>query len=572
MTSLETEIARCPIVRHAVLFGGEDKKSGALIELKASANGLYQTQEGRQKAMEEIWPYIERANQALPTSSPVESRAVILVDPEYPLPLTIEGTVARSAALKLYAPDIEEKYLALRKCLSACTRVDMGIKPPDSSADSNKFKAWVDKVVTSPLSGELNDSPTATILLPSPKNNLHPITAANRRLTQLLIHLSQNNGVPVDQVTEVLHNMHAIIEKYDTPWPCWEICNIQPLKERVVVTGTTGALGSHLLAYLLNSDKVDKVWAINRRSHKGDVKERQFTSFKDKLLDLNLLGSGKLRFLDTNCEDSKLGLCDEMYNEIRAEATLIIHNAWKVNFNHDLQSFEPNIRSARNLLDLAFHSNAPTGLPRFAFPSSITVAGFACHGKRLNEVPVALEDAVTSGGYGQSCLPGAIGHVSWLPLDVAAHSVIDTCFAREVKIPSIVHTSHPRPVPWIEMIKAFSASIGSRIGFELPIVRFDAWHKRVVEAAASFEGSKIDRYKRFPSIKIRRTIDGVARSDEKLREHGGPSSAEFGGLVSLDTAVAQALSKSLESTQELGIEHVEKWVTYWESVGFLELI
>ncbi|CAE6464920.1 unnamed protein product, partial [Rhizoctonia solani] len=284
-----------------------------------------------------------------------------------------------------------------------------------------------------------------------------------------------------------------------------------------------------------------------------------------------------------------------------------------------LQSFEPSIHGARNLLDLAFHSTAPTGLPRFAFASSISVAGFAGPGRQLSEVSVTPEMAATSIGYGQSklvtekllesarnaglqtctvrlgqltgdvksgawtitdwvpsligssvsvgCIPGAVGTVSWLPLDVAAHSIIDTCVVRNKELPPVIHTSHPRPVLWMDIMNAFSQSLTSRTGSQLPIVRFDEWNKRVVKAAASFKGSESDRYKRFPSTKIQSTVDGMVLADDELRSREQVGNVEAGGTVRLDTTVAEEFSETFKSTVELGKEHVQKWVRYWEAKG-----
>jgi hypothetical protein len=148
--------------------------------------------------------------------------------------------------------------------------------------------------------------------------NKHNVAiAANRRLTQLLVHVSQDNSTP-NPVAEVqaISDMRAMVHKYDSRWPCRESCSIQPAKEYVAMTGTTGALGSHILVNLLNNDKIERVWAINRKSSKGDAKERQIASFRDKMLDVSLLESERLRFLDTDCEEPKLGLCEEIYDEV----------------------------------------------------------------------------------------------------------------------------------------------------------------------------------------------------------------------------------------------------------------
>ncbi|CAE6506561.1 unnamed protein product [Rhizoctonia solani] len=632
---METEIVRCPIVRYAIMFGRERTQTGVLIELEESARDLYRTEVGCADVVEEIWPFIERANQTSPTHSRLEKRAVIIVDPACPLPRTPKGTISRSAAFKLYARDIELMYYNLEKCLGITT----GDKPHESWTNTNSIEVWVSKCVQNLLGREVNvdgdlfqqgmDSLTATMLLRTLKNAFHPAAKINqqtifgkpsvRQLAQLLAQLSESSNVLTDPRAEALKDMRAMIQKYDSNWPRRIITDFQPVKkERVVITGTTGALGSHLLAQLLESDRVDKVWAMNRKSPKGD-RARQMSSFEDKQLESSLLESRKLVFVDVDLEDSHLGLRDDMYDEIRREATIIIHNAWQVNFNLSLQSFEPSIRGVRNLLNLAFCSTSPTGPPRFTFASSISVAGFAGHARRLNEVPVTLEDAATSIGYGQSklvaekllesaqraglhtcivrlgqltgdsksgswsttdwvpsligssisvgCLPDAIGTVSWLPLDVAAHSIIDTSVARNVNIPLVVHTSHPRPVPWMDIMRAFSVSIRSRTGSELHVVHFDEWNKQVAEAAVAFKGSESERYKRFPSTKIQGTVDGMVQADNELRLCEDASIVESGGTPRLDTTTAEALSNTLRSTPELDMAHVEKWVEYWESRG-----
>ncbi|CAE6440846.1 unnamed protein product [Rhizoctonia solani] len=443
-----------------------------------------------------------------------------------------------------------------------------------------------------------------------------------RRLTQLKEHLPKGTSMSVSVTAKGFQDISSMIQKYDCDWKFEGACNGQLVqKERVVVTGTTGALGSHLLSQLLSNDKIEKVWAMNRRSSKEN-RERQVASFKDKLLDENLLKDEKLVFVDADLESLKLGLGDDMYNEIRAEATIIIHNAWEVSLSLDLKSFEPNIHGARNLLELAFCSSAQTGPPRFVFASSITVAGFSRPGIRLNEAPVALEDAANTIGYGQSklvtekllesarraglqtCiarigqlsgdiksgswsttdwvpslistsislgyLPEAAGVVSWLPLDVAATSIIDTCVARDIDLPLVVHVSHPRPVPWMDILEALSKAIASRTGSNLPIIHFDEWNKALTRTSASLGELKRKRYAMFPITRIKNLLNRAVQVDNELRSAKSTTGAEFSGLVSLDTTVAESLSEALRSTPQLGAEHVDKWIRYWESTGLFK--
>ncbi|KAF8751541.1 Male sterility protein [Rhizoctonia solani] len=634
-TNPEKEIGRCPIVRCAIMFGRERNQTGVLIELEESANYMYHTKEGQSKAMEDVWPFIERANQASATHSRLERRTIIFVDPSRLLPRTTKDAIFRPGALKLYASVIEEMYLGLEKNFGAAD----GIKPPRSWDSTKDIEVRVTQEIQNLLGRQVDvrgdlfqqgmDSLTATMLLRLLKDTLnaspdfHIRSAATKvnqqtifgnptitQLVQVLVQLSTcNNTTVIDPVAEALRNIHTMIEKYKIDWPAQEARDIQPVKkERVVVTGTTGGLGSHLLAQLLENEKVEKVWAMNRKSSKNN-RDRELSSFEDKLLDVNSLKSGKLVFVDTDLEDPKLALPNEIYDEIRREATIIIHNAWQVNFNLGLQSFEPSICGARNLLDLAFQSTAPTGLPRFIFTSSVSVAGFAVPGRWLSEISVTPEMASTSIGYGQSklvaekrlwprklqystwtacrdaksgawsttdwvpsligssvsigSLPRAVGTVSWLPLDVAARSIIDTCVSRSKVLPQVMHTSHPRPVPWVDIMNALSASLVPLVNSQLPLVGFEEWNKRVAEAAESFKGSDSDRYKRFPSTKIQSTIDGMVLADKALQSHEEVEHVESCGTVRLNTKVAEEFSRVLETTPQLGDEHVQKWISYW---------
>lgn len=95
--------------------------------------------------------------------------------------------------------------------------------------------------------------------------------------------------------------------------------------ESIVLTGTTGALGSHLLAQLLSNDNVKRVWALNRASKdpaKSTV-QRQRASFEDKLLDTQLLSHPKLEFVDCGLGEPRLGLTRECYAEVNNRAVLV---------------------------------------------------------------------------------------------------------------------------------------------------------------------------------------------------------------------------------------------------------
>ena len=81
---------------------------------------------------------------------------------------------------------------------------------------------------------------------------------------------------------------------------------------------------------------------------------------------------------------------------------MVIHNAWRLDFNLRLASFEPSIRGTRNLIDLASQSEYSSAL-RFIFISSVAVSQGWDRGKRLfpEEVQIDPSTAV-GGGYGEA--------------------------------------------------------------------------------------------------------------------------------------------------------------------------
>lgn len=141
----------------------------------------------------------------------------------------------------------------------------------------------------------------------------------------------------------------------------------------VLLTGSTGGLGSYLLASLLARVDVATVYALNRPSKTG-IQERQRAAFHDRGLDPALLDSSeKLRYVKGDAAQPNLSLDDGTYAEIHDSVTIIIHNAWRLDFNLALSSFESNVRGTRHLIDVA-RASKRKNKPRFLFTSSISSA------------------------------------------------------------------------------------------------------------------------------------------------------------------------------------------------------
>lgn len=230
-----------------------------------------------------------------------------------------------------------------------------------------------------------------------------------RRLAGHLVQLVAGKDASPLPAPDPKAEIEAMIAKYaiglghdvggDTP-----VATSEGLHQRhvVLLTGSTGGLGSYLLASLLRREDIAIVYAFNRPSKTGGAKERQRAAFEDRGFDTALLDSDKLVFVEGDAAQPNLSLDDQTYGEVRDSVTVIIHNAWRLDFNLALSSFEPNVRGTRHLIDLARASNKAVK-PRFLFTSS--VASAQGWDKRKGAFPeeVQLDARVAVGpGYGAS--------------------------------------------------------------------------------------------------------------------------------------------------------------------------
>ncbi|KAF8601148.1 acetyl-CoA synthetase-like protein [Ceratobasidium sp. AG-I] len=640
---MESEILRCPLIQYAAMFGRERNQTGVLVELVEDAKHKAQTQEGRTEIVDQIWPYIEKANLASFTHSRLARNAIVFTDPTRILPRTPKGTVSRLSALSAYAQDIEEMYATLDNSTTLGSTTYL----PESWTNTHEVRRWVGDYVKEVLGRDTASNAdlfqqgmdrlalSASILLRTIRGALrssknptvrgmeeklgqqtifsHPTI---EQLVDLFVLLYTGEQILLPSTVDLVQDL--ILKYGPTPAGLKTLPAMRRDIEResVLVTGTTGGLGSHLLAALLKCEQVERVWAVNRKSADG-ILARQKKAFEDKMLDTGLLSSPKLIMLEAEVENERLGLDESIYNEIQSCVTAIIHNAWQVNFNLSLQSFEPQIQGTRNLLDMALNSSIH---PRFLFISSVSVAGFG-KAVQLREEYLGTENALGGIGYGQSklvaekllesareigletcvvrlgqltgdeksgawsttdwvpcmiassatvgCLPTTTGRVSWLPLDVAARSIVDVSSARDALLPPVIHCSHPRAVEWSHIINLFADALVSRIedSRAFPVVPFQEWNERVRNAALAFQGSESDRHKQFPSTKVQSTFDAISSIGVALESDKKDADIEAGGTARLDISKAEELSESLKKAPRLGREHVKSWIGYWEKRG-----
>lgn len=85
----------------------------------------------------------------------------------------------------------------------------------------------------------------------------------------------------------------------------------------VLLTGSTGGLGSYMLESLLKDPSVERVYTYNRPARGVmTIQDRQRDAFVDKGFELRLLESDRLVYLEGDSSLPNLGLSDGVYKEV----------------------------------------------------------------------------------------------------------------------------------------------------------------------------------------------------------------------------------------------------------------
>ncbi|KAJ6583069.1 hypothetical protein DFH09DRAFT_978909 [Mycena vulgaris] len=422
------------------------------------------------------------------------------------------------------------------------------------------------------------------------------------RLTQFMLAVASGTQDAAASGGSTSSVMQAMTKKYTQDFPSHTGARaVPPASEKVVlITGTTGELGCYLLARLLADDAVVQVYALNRAApHRPALRERQALALLDRGLHSNLLDSPKLSLLEGDIGSSEFGLSVAVYQKIQQSVTYIIHTAWPVDFNLALRSFEPNINGLRRLVDFSLGSPFLEP-PTLLYTSSIGIFQSIRNDEPLAEIPVHLRIPAEN-GYQQSkciaeeilaraaesarakpiivrvgqlcggingawnthewvpalaqsarelgCIPDDSRAVSWLPVHVAAASIIDFLDADTAR--KTLHLINPQPIAWSTVAKIIAEHL------DVPLVPYAEWLSRLEDAAQTRGNSKSFRAARL--LPFFRSANG-----EK-----GEQQDAF-GFPKLDMVYALSSSKTLRSPNlQLGRIDVQNWMRYWHSVELL---
>ncbi|OSD00742.1 acetyl-CoA synthetase-like protein [Trametes coccinea BRFM310] len=615
-----------PHVHAAIMFGQGREQNGILIQPREPFDP--RDAEKLEEFRNTIWPTIERVNSFAPSHSRIFKEMITVTNPDKLFQYTAKGTPRRHVSLAEYAQEIDELYRRVEES----SQVDI---PPPSAWEGEALLQYVREVVKRVLKAtqicdnddlfqQGCDSLQATWIRNTILNAVRKTTMlsthniplsfvyANPTIAALSAYLTGLvSGKVIDQRVQYakrLEEMKELVAKYMKDWPApqWKTATDGQAKptssgEIIVLTGSTGRVGSHLLSQMLLKPEVVRVYALNRESTGDAVKlaDRQRKAFAMWGLKPELLSSDKVSLLPTDLKKPNFGLSEETYTEIQRSVTGILHNAWRVDFNVTLPSYEPLIAGTRNLLDFALNSPRPGG-PAVLFVSSIAsmsnyssdvpvpevldmgpelavgtgygeskwVAEQICHRAAqdtgVNAIVVRVGQLcgdTKAGGWSTSewvpaivraskllgCLPATDDTLSWVPVDVAATTLLE--FLHTASSEPVLHLASPRPAAWRDVFSVLADELG------VPLVPASEWLDKLRKSAqdATINPANAPGDAHFSAHNLVPFFEAALARKE----------------VKLGTERAVQVSSTLASMRPVSGEDAKGWVRFWRGVGFL---
>lgn len=603
---MEGTITGHPLVKGSLIVGTARIQASLIVEPTPEVNM------SDSDFIDHIWPTVEEANKVGPAHGRIFRSKVVVAKPEKPFKRAGKGTVIRGLTSKLYTEEVDQLYKDdgasevgapmlelpgsfesvskyVRECLARL------LSTSDFEDDDDIFVLGMDSLQTSELSKTLQRT-VATHLRDSTTFSLtpsHVYSVPTPRELSNFLHKVLNGG-STDTVTTQLDRTKEMISLFEKFTAGLEKSNDKQSKKlRVAVTGTTGSLGTRLLEVFLNDDNIETVYCINRS---GDAKKRHEENFLARGVKYDL--SYKARFMRMVPSEPKFGLSSADYDILVNEVDAVVHNAWKVNFNHKLSSFESQIAGVRDLIDLSLESSRR---PHIFFVSSLSSVGNWPQVRGFEE-PVP-EDALDNFnlalpmGYGESkhvserilteavakvganasvlrvgqvagplaedggewnktewmpsliktskalgCLPDSMNTIDWIPVDTLSQIINEIVQGGcSTSISRTYNLVNPHTGNWDDLVSAVKDEWGSAA---LKVVPFEAW-------LSALRGQTDPE--KFPALKIIDFYEGLAIDAQNCNK----------GRLTYKVDNGKAASKSMNGLGPIDGAAMKTWLKQW---------
>lgn len=415
--ALEMLLSRQEGVKAAVVFGQNREEVGVLIDPEVTL-GDAETDH----LVERIWSVLQKENISLDRHARISSKGMILIKPSgTTLPRSDKGSVMRRETYDLFSKEIEELYAnssiqdtlsfklenhpdkiitSLRAIVQTCVQ-DRGLPVTNWSDTDDWFELGMDSLEATRLARLLSRVSNKDIFPAIRSQQVQPSfiyrNPSFKALSSCLLAGGGDGEMKETSSRSITKQMLDLALKYTSA----------RFENRVILlTGSTGHLGVHLLDQLSRNPNVSQIICLSR-SHQGqELRDRQQKANTERGINLPESAWAKITFLSSaQLHQPRLGLPDEDYRRLVRTVTHIIHNAWPMDFQRGLSSFEPQIETVHRLVTLCedcYRKQRPLTPPQLLFTSSIAVAAHSPYRKRLPEAPILDPSTTADLGYAQA--------------------------------------------------------------------------------------------------------------------------------------------------------------------------
>ena len=608
---MEIIIQGHPSVSGALVIGQGRFQAALLVEGKPGLKDLA----GLEKS---LFSLVEQGNEQLPSQGRISRSKVMIVSPDKSFHRAGKGTVVRQlternllteieALYKEKAPVLKQTMLKASYSLETIeefvhTIVDGVFPGLEMDKSHNLFLVGLDSLRAMEITDLIRANLTGQAIAGDASWLKGKIIYRYPSISQLSVVLSDflNTGIIPDPEShpgtgQRIQKMSTLVDNYTASLPQRSQRTTQPQQGRlsVAITGSTGSLGFHLLRRLLTSARISKIYCLNRAADAQEIIEEKLSKLSTTPNHCQPI------YLTVRLGQERLGLTTAQYTDLADNVDVIIHNAWKVDFNMPLETYEyEHIRGTRHIIDLTTGSGRQ---PRIVFISSVSSAGnwANTHGTTTSvpETPLKEYEVASNMGYGESkniteqilhiasqrcdarvsvlrlgqiagstdpqdpswseqewipsliktskslkMLPADLPDVDWIPVNLLADIMLEIIYSdydssnRE----TVYNLVNPRPIPWSSLLD----TIRQHLGPQVEIAPLKDW----LVALDQTQSNGGDRLSSKPALKLLDFFNDLTSREKVVR---------YDVQHSLD------VSKSMARLEAVKSEWMKVWLEQW---------
>jgi thioester reductase-like protein len=609
--SFEKTMENEPLVKSALLIGAGRFQTGLLIELDWD---LVRDDMHPDDLIDQLWPTIERANSESPSHGRVWRSKVAIARKDRPFLRAPKGSVVRRTTCELYQREIDALYSneanaeqlgrleegtdlnSIKQYLRRAMKLSGLNMPQDAADDADFFSFGVDSLQVLALSSNLSNSNALQKTTPITARSIY----AHPSINSLASYLQSGDQMKSDKTPTMRQAaMEAIVRsctrEFYLPIQSPTLWTVERAYT-VILTGSTGSLGNYLLQELIAAPAVSRIFCFDRSE---DAAARQQRAFIARGAEANFK---KVTFLQTDLSQENFGIPQDTFATLLKCVNIIIHNAWAVDFNKTVQSYEhTHIAGVRRLIDFSLASECRA---KIVFISSIASVGNWTANHPVDEhVPerVVLGDhsLPLPQGYGESkhvaecilgiaaqksgvpvtivragqlagpsdgrsewnrhewvpslvlssmamgMLPDRLGNldeVDWVPIDWAAKSVWEVATAKNTMGATVAHVVNPKKISWSALVPTIRSTVGREE--KMKIVSYEEWIGELRKV--SLDNEEVER---MPAVKLLEFYEGLSSKESKM--------------PTLATVETEKMSDTMREMTAVDDGMVRKWVEMW---------